>query len=116
MTPETGIHFDSIESAHDFVTLLSQAVCDTRREIEADLERETTGNSPRRLEALRLASYTLKKLQIHTTRSARMLNDLRSLRRLLFEERKAATPKAVKTTTVAVVPRPEAPSVPAVAA
>jgi hypothetical protein len=88
MTPEIGIHFDSIESAHDFVTLLSEAVADTRREIEADVQREGNGTSPRRLEALRLAYYKLEKLELHTTRSARILNDLRSLRRLLFEERK----------------------------
>jgi len=111
MTQQAGVHFDSIESAHDFMNLLAQAVTDTRRELEADIQRELDGKAPRRLDALRLASYTLKKLQIHTTRSARMLNDLRSLRRLLFDERTAgaAVPKAAKTPVV-VVPPPAAPA------
>lgn len=113
MTQEVGIHFDSIESAHDFVRLLSQAVADTRREIELDVQRELNGKSPRHLEALRLAAYTLEKLELHTSRSARILNDLRSLRRLLFEERKVvASPqsKAAKTpvTTISTTPPPSA--------
>ena len=114
MTQEVGIHFDSIESAHDFVRLLSQAVADTRREIELDVQRELNGTSPRHLEALRLAAYTLEKLELHTSRSARILNDLRSLRRLLFEERKVVAPspqsKAAKTpvTTISTTPPPSA--------
>ena len=39
------------------------------------------------MEALKLALYTLNKLEFHMQRSGRVLNDLRTLRRLLFEER-----------------------------
>ena len=39
------------------------------------------------MEALKLALYTLNKLEFHMQRSSRALNDLRTLRRLLFEER-----------------------------
>ena len=83
--------FDSIESAHEFVTLFAEAVADSKREIEADVEREANSKFPRRLEAVRLALYNLDKLQVHVNKSRRILNDLRCLRRILFEERKAGT-------------------------
>jgi hypothetical protein len=92
--------FDSIESAHDFVSLLSEAVAQTKQDIEADIQRESGGKSPRRLEALRVASYNLEKLEIQMTKSGRILNDLRSLRRLLFEERKPASVLPVQSKQV----------------
>jgi len=79
--------FDSIEDAHDFMTLLAQTVFETKLEIEADVQREASSNYPRRAEALKLALYTLQRLEFHMLRSRRILNDLRTLRRLLFEER-----------------------------
>jgi hypothetical protein len=96
--------FDSIESAHDFVSLLSEAVAQTRQDIEADIQRESGGKSPRRLEALRVASYNLEKLEIQMTKSGRILNDLRSLRRLLFEERKPASVLPVQSKQVRMDP------------
>jgi uncharacterized membrane protein YccC len=112
MTRELGRTFDSIESAHDFVSLLSEAVTDARRDIDNDVQRESNGKSSRRLEALRLASYSLEKLEAHMTKSRRILNDLRSLRRLLFQER-AAQAASVKTSTAAPARRkPEAGSKP----
>lgn len=92
--------FDSIESAHEFVALLTDAVADSKREIEADAQREVALNFPRRLEALRLALYNLEKLHQHLSKSRRILNDLRSVRRLLFKERTgglAVPPKAIRT-------------------
>ena len=79
--------FASIEDTHDFFTLLAQTVFETKLEIEADLEREVDSNYRRRAEALTLAIYTLARLEFHVNRSRRLLNDLRTLRRLLFEER-----------------------------
>ena len=79
--------FESIESAHDFFRLLSEEVLEAKQEIHADLQRESTLPSSRRLDALRVASYGLEKLEAHVIRSSRILNDLRSLRRLLFSER-----------------------------
>lgn len=80
--------FDSIESAHEFVGLLTEAVVEARRDIEADVQRESVSKFPRRLEALRLALYKVEKLEFHMNKRRRIFNDLRSLRRLLFEERK----------------------------
>src|SRR5260370_1338944 len=82
MTYKTGSAFDSIESAHEFVTLLAATVGEAKREVEADIQRESTAESPRRLDALRTALYSMEKLELHMNQSRRILNDLRSLRRL----------------------------------
>lgn len=87
MNHEVTTVFDSIESAHQFVALLGEAIQEARKEIEGDVQRELSSNFPRRLDALRIAVYSLQKLELHVNRSGRILNDLRSLRRLLFEER-----------------------------
>jgi len=85
MNPGLENPFHSLESAHEFVTLLAATV-EARRELEADVAREKL-NPSRRLDALRVALYHLKKLKSDITRSRRLLNDLRTWRRLLFEER-----------------------------
>ena len=90
--------FDNIENAHDFLTLLGQTIYETKLDIEGDLQRESNSNFPRRVEALKLTLYTLIKLEFHMQRSGRVLNDLRTLRRLLFEER----------TVTALTARPQA--------
>jgi len=87
MNPTAESPFASIEDAREYLTLLTQTVFETRLEIEADLERESNGSFPRRRDALKLALYTLTRLEFHMNRSQRVLNDLRTLRRLLFEER-----------------------------
>lgn len=89
--------FDSIESTHEFFALLGEIVADTKKDIEQDVQKESSTNIPRRVEALRLAVYNLEKLQLHVTKSRRILNDLRSIRRLLFEER-APVPVTLKAT------------------
>jgi len=90
MNPGFGSPFSSIEDAHEFLTLLAQTIFETKLDLEADVQRESSLS--RRAEALRLTLYTLNKLEFHMHRSRRVLNDLRTLRRLLFEER---TPSAL---------------------
>jgi hypothetical protein len=88
--------FDNIENAQDYLVLLSEAVEEARQNVAADLTSDANVKSPRRLEAVRLALYKLEKLEQHIKSSRRLLNDLRTLRRLLFEERtEAETSKAV---------------------
>ncbi|MBZ5569356.1 MAG: hypothetical protein LAN64_16085 [Acidobacteriia bacterium] len=89
MNPGSGKDFESIESAQDFVALLSQTVIEAKKEIDADVQKEIGSKSGRRLDALRLVSYSLEKLELHMKQSCRILNDLRSLRRLLAAERTA---------------------------
>jgi hypothetical protein len=112
MNPGPASPFDSIEDAHEFLTLLAQTIFETKLDIEADVQRESGSNFPRRAEALKLAVYTLEKLEFHMGRSRRILNDLRTLRRLLFEERTLTAPtprpKSDRKTKAQTVPPPVA--------
>lgn len=89
MSTKISDPFETIESARDFVRLLSEAAAEAKREIANDVQRESDA-ATRHLDALRIALYSLEKLEFHINRSSRILNDLRTLRRLLFEERTAA--------------------------
>ena len=80
--PETP--FENIESAQEFVELLTEAIEEARRDIDGEIARP---QPERRLQALQLVSYNLAKLALHMSTSHRILNDLRSLRRLLLQER-----------------------------
>jgi hypothetical protein len=87
MSAHTDNPFDSIETAHEFLALLSTNILEAKHDLEIDIEREIAVDGSRRLDALRLALYNLQKLESNMNRSRRLLNDLRTLRRLLFEER-----------------------------
>jgi len=78
--------FESIESAQEFLALLSEAVAETRRDVDGDIQ-EHGMNGSRRIDALKIASYDLEVLEHHIYRSKRLLNDLRMVRRLLLEQR-----------------------------
>jgi uncharacterized protein Yka (UPF0111/DUF47 family) len=75
--------FDTIESAEEFLMLLSLETEKTHTELSKLLE-NTGLNSGRRVEALRLVLHKLDKLQQNTEASRRILNDLRTLRTLLL--------------------------------
>jgi hypothetical protein len=79
--------FDNIESSHEYVSLLAKAVEEALEEISADIALAGGPADDRRKEALQLVHFHLTKLSAHMTSSRRILNDLRSLRRLLLEER-----------------------------
>ena len=79
--PETP--FDNIESAQQFVDLLIQAINESRRDVDADMAH----GSGRSKKALHLVSANLARLSQHMTTSRRILNHLRTLRRLLLQER-----------------------------
>ena len=91
--------FDSIESSHEYVSLLAEAIQEVQRNVEADVAQAEADGAERRKQALLLVSYNLAKLESHITASRRILNDLRSLRRLLLDERKQA--KAVRVSRAA---------------
>lgn len=79
--------FDNIEGSHEYVALLADALSEARRDIEAEIALAEGDGAERRKQALLLVSYNLAKLNLHITASRRILNDLRSLRRLLLAER-----------------------------
>lgn len=80
--------FESIENAHEYLKLLLETVEEAKRDIN-DQMIATDQMSHRRVQALRMVQFKLEKLQRHLTVSSRSLNDLRTLRRLLLEERHA---------------------------
>jgi hypothetical protein len=91
---ENETPFDSVESAHEYLRLLSETLLEAKGDIEGDLAAQTDSKTPRRLEALRLVLYKLDKLEQHIKAGRRVLNDLRTLRRLLLQEREpTAGPK-----------------------
>ena len=79
--------FDTVENAHQYVQLLFEAIAEAKSEIEADLGAAEQARPERRVEALRIVKFKLDKLEQHLKTSSRLLNDLRTLRRLLLEER-----------------------------
>ena len=92
----TQTPFDSVESAQEYLRLLAEAVADAKRDVEADVSAAGDSEFPRRLEALRLVVYKLDKLDEHLRASRRMLNDLRTLRRLLLEAQREAVASGQK--------------------
>jgi hypothetical protein len=79
--------FDSIEGSHEYVALLAEALAEARRDVDAEVATAEREGAERRKEALLLVSYNLARLNLHITSSRRILNDLRTLRRLLLAER-----------------------------
>jgi hypothetical protein len=82
--------FDNIESSHEYVCLLADAIREAVAEVEADIVLAGADGAGRRKEALQLVHFNLSKLNGHMTASRRILNDLRTLRRLLLDERNLA--------------------------
>lgn len=87
MSYQAETPFDSIEGSHEYVAMLAEALDEARRDVEAEMAAAEREGADRRKEALLLVSYNLAKLHLHITTSRRILNDLRSLRRLLLAER-----------------------------
>jgi hypothetical protein len=86
--PETP--FDSIEGAYEYVSLLCQALEEARESVQEDVAKAREIGATRRLDALKIVTYKLDRLEDHLIASRRLLNDLRTLRRLLLEERRGA--------------------------
>jgi formiminotetrahydrofolate cyclodeaminase len=84
--PETP--FDNIESARQFVELLIEAIEESRRDVDADIALSEGNHSGRSKKALQLVSANLGKLSQHMTTSRRILNHLKTLRRLLLQEQR----------------------------
>ncbi len=80
--------FDNIESSHEYVSLLAKAVEEALAEVEADITLASESKADRTQGSFCNSCISiLHKLSGHMTSSRRILNDLRTLRRLLLEER-----------------------------
>jgi hypothetical protein len=92
MSAEHTRPFDSIESAYEFVVLLEESIDDAVRDVTDHVKDAKADQDERRAEALTLALYKMSQLSTHTQKSRRILNDLRTIRRLLFHERDQPAP------------------------
>ena len=93
--------FDSIEGSHEYVALLADAIEEARRDVDAEIALAIQDGAERRKEALQLVAYNLAKLTLHITTSRRIMNDLRTLRRLLLAERQAGEQPEVLSASAA---------------
>jgi predicted nuclease of restriction endonuclease-like RecB superfamily len=87
MSAEITRPFESIESAHEFIALLEESIGEAMRDVRGHLEDATAAGDERQARALNLALYKLSQLSTQMHKSRRALNDLRTIRRLLFGER-----------------------------
>ena len=87
MDYEAETPFDCIEGSHEYIAMLAESLDEARRDVEAETAAAARDGADRRKQALLLVSYNLAKLNLHITTSRRILNDLRTLRRLLLAER-----------------------------
>jgi len=87
--------FDSIESAQEYVNYLLEATQEAQDHIETEIARAADSRFARRKQALQVVNYKLVKLYSHIAASRRILNDLRTLRRLLLEERETSDHSAI---------------------
>jgi hypothetical protein len=79
--------FDSIEDSLEYIGLLRDAIETSKKSVEAQALAAQAEGAARRLEAIQLVAYKLDRLAWHIDGSRRILNDLRTLRRLLLGER-----------------------------
>lgn len=94
MSYKPSTPFDSIENSHEYVTLLAETIQEVRLDVGVEIVRAEEGKELRRKEALQLVALNLEKLSMHMNSSRRILNDLRTLRRLLLAEREPLSRKA----------------------
>jgi hypothetical protein len=82
--------FDSLESTYEYVCLLEEALADARATIVDDARNAASDGAERRQQALQIVGHKLHLLNEHMHASRRLLNDLRTLRRMLLGERETS--------------------------
>jgi hypothetical protein len=88
MTKSRQVRFDTLESAHEYVNQLRETVdAEFASILEDTAIAEQTSGEERRVDALRLVQHKLTSLRRNLLSSLILLNDLRTLRRLLLRER-----------------------------
>lgn len=84
--------FDNIDSAREYVGLLTEALEEAQAMVANDLAQAEREGAARRVQALQMVIHKLDGLHRHLDTSHRLLNDLRTLRRLLLRERRGSRP------------------------
>ncbi len=88
--PQISQSFDSIESVQDFMTVLAATLLEVMKELNSARQEALDGNQERRARALEIALFKVRTLSCYVHKSRRALNDLRTLRRLVTDERMTA--------------------------
>jgi hypothetical protein len=78
--------FTTLESAQEFIALLSRSIEETKVDIDEELLEASQSGQGRRAEALNIAGYKIAELSAHTHKLSRLLNDLKMLRRVLHND------------------------------
>jgi hypothetical protein len=93
--PNNGVEqpFDSIESAHEFMNVLAETVLEAMQDLNRDRNIAVRDGQARTAQAIELALFKARTLNCYVCKSRRILNDLRTIRRLILNER--MTPEAV---------------------
>src|SRR5258708_23553416 len=81
--------FGSLEGAREYAGLMREAVQEAKDSVGEEAAPAGSEGAVRRLEALRLVTYKLDRLGRHVDAPHRLLQDLRTLRRLLRGERQS---------------------------
>ena len=95
MASKTLNPFDSIESTYEYLDMLASSIEEVRSDVDAQIDLADSEDAIRRKKALQVVAYKLKTLETHVTKSRRILNDLKLLRRILAGEPR---PPSVETT------------------
>jgi hypothetical protein len=82
--------FDTIESAQDFMSVLGETILEAITDLSHEKQFAVRDGEERRVRAIELAQYKLKMLGCYVQKSRRSLNDLRTIRRLIMNERQPA--------------------------
>jgi hypothetical protein len=85
---DSDASFSTIESAHEFLSLLGETIDQARKEVALEVSACAVRQQERQLEAWQLVLYTTTKLASNVAASRRLLNDLRTLRNLLHRQRR----------------------------
>jgi hypothetical protein len=88
--------FDNIDSAREYVGLLREALEEAQAMVAIDVAQALREGAARRLEALQIVVHKLDGLRRHLDTSHRLLNDLRTLHRLLLRERRGSRPTSAR--------------------
>ena len=86
--------FDTIESTHEYLKLLDEVLEEVQATTEEELKRIVLADTmviSRGVEAIHLLSFKIEQLRHHIKASSRILNDLRTMRRLLLRERRGGS-------------------------
>lgn len=79
--------FDSIESAYEFMNVLAETILLNMTDLHHHHKLAIEEGQVRRAKAIELALYKSKSLSCYVHKSRRTLNDLRTIRRLILNER-----------------------------